>query len=24
MVTPIQEYGIAVPAGPVGLGDTGY
>ena len=24
MVTPIQEYGIAVPAGPVGLGETGY
>ena len=24
MVTPIQEYGIAVPAGPAGLGDTGY
>jgi hypothetical protein len=24
MVTPIQEYGIAVPAGPVGLGDSGY
>ena len=24
MVTPIQEYGIAVPAGPVGLGDAGY
>ena len=24
MVTPIQEYGIAVPAGPVGLGDTSY
>jgi len=23
-VTPIQEYGIAVPAGPVGLGDTSY
>ena len=22
MVTPIQEYGIAVPAGPVGLGET--
>ena len=24
MVTPIQEYGIAVPAGPVGLAETGY
>ena len=24
MVTPIQEYGISVPAGPVGLGDTSY
>ena len=24
MVTPIQEYGIAVPAGPVGLGETSY
>lgn len=24
MVTPMQEYGIAVPAGPVGLGETGY
>lgn len=24
MVTPIQEYGIAVPAGPVGLGESGY
>lgn len=24
MVTPIQEYGIAVPAGPAGLGDTNY
>lgn len=24
MVTPIQEYGIAVPAGPAGLGETGY
>ncbi|MDF0644738.1 MAG: hypothetical protein P0111_11945 [Nitrospira sp.] len=24
MVTPIQEYGIAVPAGPAGLGDTSY
>jgi hypothetical protein len=24
MVTPVQEYGIAVPAGPVGLGETNY
>lgn len=24
MVTPIQEYGIAVPAGPVRPGDAGY
>lgn len=24
MVTPIQEYGIAVPAGPIGLGEPGY
>jgi hypothetical protein len=24
MVTPIQEYGIAVPAGPVGLGESSY
>ena len=24
MVTSIQEYGIAVPAGPVGLGETSY
>ncbi len=24
MVTPIQEYGTAVPAGPVGLGETSY
>jgi len=24
MGTPIQEYGIAVPAGPAGLGETGY
>jgi hypothetical protein len=24
MVTPIQEYGIAVPAGPAGLGETSY
>ena len=24
MVTPTQEYGIAVPAGPVGLGETSY